>query len=294
MCADKHDIYQNVTDIILKQLEQGTRPWQQPWKGLNHLQLPVNYSTGKHYRGINILLLLSAGLERGFTTNQFATFDQWKQQKECIRKGEKSSIIVKYDMFEKEVDGEIVELPFLKTYNVFNRCQLQSYQYDSENQPERRNLVERLDRVDTYISNIGASISHDGGYRAFYRPSSDSIHMPQPEEFAGTETQSPTEAYYSTLLHETVHWTGHEKRLNRSLKTRSAKSSYAMEELVAELGAAFLDAKLEIADAPRPDHADYLNSWLSIIKEDKKAIFTAASEASKACDYLDGLQVPKS
>ena len=135
----------------------------------------------------------------------------------------------------------------------------------------------------------GATIHHGGG-RAFYRPSTDSIQLPPREAFIGTPTSTPAESYYSTLCHELCHWTSHESRCNRQLGKRFGDQAYAVEELVAELGAAFLCADLRITDAPRTDHAQYLASWLAVMKADKKAIFTAASKASEAAAFLAALQ----
>jgi antirestriction protein ArdC len=129
-----------------------------------------------------------------------------------------------------------------------------------------------------------------GGERAFYRPADDIIQMPERERFLGTETSTPTEAYYGTLLHELTHWTGAKKRCDREFGKRFGDQAYAMEELVAELGAAFLCADLGISVTPRQDHAAYIDNWLSVLKADKKAIFTAASKAAQASDYLAGLQ----
>jgi antirestriction protein ArdC len=146
-----------------------------------------------------------------------------------------------------------------------------------------------IERAEAFVAATAAQIDH-GGTRAFYRPSTDSIQLPPREAFIGSPTRSPAESYYSTLCHELVHWSSAESRCNRQLGKRFGDHAYAMEELVAELGAAFLCADLQITDDPRADHAQYLAHWLSIMKEDKKAIFTAASKASEAAAFLTGLQ----
>lgn len=142
-----------------------------------------------------------------------------------------------------------------------------------------------IEQAERFISDTGATIVH-GGERAFFRPSSDSIHIPPREAFVGTATSTPAEGYYSTLCHELAHWTGVENRCNREFGKRFGDQAYAMEELVAELASAFLCADLGIADLPRADHAQYLGHWLGVMKADKKAIFTAASKASQAVEFL--------
>jgi antirestriction protein ArdC len=144
-------------------------------------------------------------------------------------------------------------------------------------------------RAETFVAATGASIAH-GGDKAYYRPSTDSIQLPPREAFIGSPTSSPAESYYSTLLHELTHWTSMESRCNRQLGKRFGDAAYAMEELIAELGAAFLCADLGITDEPRADHAQYIDHWLTVMKADKKAIFTAASKASAAADFLISLQ----
>ena len=153
----------------------------------------------------------------------------------------------------------------------------------------RRPSSRRSRQAEAFVAATGAAISHGGG-RAFYRPSTDSIQLPPREAFTGTATSTPAEAYYSTLCHELTHWTSAETRCNRQLGKRFGDQAYAMEELVAELGAAFLCADLGITDEPRADHAQYLATWLSVLKADKKAIFTAASKASEAAAFLAAFQ----
>ena len=150
-------------------------------------------------------------------------------------------------------------------------------------------VITPIERAEAFVAATGASIAHGGG-RAFYRPSTDSIQLPPREAFIGTSTSTPAESYYSTLLHELSHWTSAEGRCNRQLGKRFGDQAYAAEELIAELGAAFLCADLGITDEPRADHAQYLASWLSVLKADKKAIFTAASKASEAAAFLASLQ----
>jgi len=285
------DLYDQITGKIIEQLEQGVAPWRQPWTGAMEtpFRIPENKTTGKHYRGINIPLLWSAAAEKEYTTHQWASFKQWAEKKEYVRKGEKATTIVYYDTIERQKDDEITKIPFLKMSFVFNRCQLQSYKPEELVKPDQTDFVTRIQKADDFINNTGAIVKH-GGSRAFYNPPQDYIQMPPTFAFTGTETQNPTEAYYSTKLHELSHWTAPEKRCNRQLGKRFGDDAYAFEELVAEISSAFICAELEITDGPQPDHAAYLGHWLTVLKQDKKAILTAASMASKAGDFMKSLQ----
>jgi antirestriction protein ArdC len=288
----RRDIHQHVTDTIIQQLEAGTVPWHKPWNGGNDrlLSIPQNFTTGKRYRGINILLLWTSANNQQFASDEWASFKQWQGKKEVVRKGEKGSLIVYYDTFEKEVEDEIKKIPFLKMSHVFNRCQLVSYEAAKpEELCTSENLVKRIEHVEKFIKNTNVEIEHTG-FSAYYRPTLDKIVMPWPEAFIQTETCTPTEGYYSTLLHELTHWTGYPSRLDRKGGKKFGDNGYATEELIAELGAAFLCTEFGIATADKGDHASYIKHWLEVLKENKHCIITAASEASKACDYLQSLQ----
>lgn len=288
-------VYETITATIIQQLEQGVRPWHKPWHTETPsvaFKIPTNPITGKDYRGINIPLLWHAADDKGFTTNEFATFNQWVQKKETIRKGEKGNTIIFYDLMEKENEKhEIEKVPFVKTAIVFNRSQLQSYNKEEITNEEKAPLFERIEHVDNFIKNTGARIKYDGGNRAYYSRLTDDIHMPYPDKFIGTPTQDAKEGFYSTMLHELGHWSGNEKRLNRQFGKRFGDKAYAFEELVAEMTSAFVCCRLDITDAPRQDHANYLGSWLEVLHSDNKAILTAASKASQAADYLASLQI---
>jgi antirestriction protein ArdC len=285
------DLYQQVTDTIISHLEAGTAPWHKPWKGGDSIpfRLPKNYTTGKHYQGVNILLLWAASMDKEYSLNEWASFKQWSSKKESIRKGEKGTLITYYDTFEKEVEGEIKSIPFLKCSVVFNRSQLASYETEKETAWEPCPLPEMVEKADTFIANTKVAVK-ETGYKACYVPSIDEIYMPTKNSFINTEELTSTEAWYATLCHELVHATGHEKRLNRKFGKRFGDNSYAFEELVAEMGAAFLCASLEITNTPKKEHANYISHWLNILKQDKQAIFTAASAASKAVEYLKTIQ----
>ena len=291
--SNRRDIHQQVTDTIIKQLEKGTVPWHKPWQGedTRAFELPYNGITNNHYRGINIVLLWSSAIEKQYSSAEWGTFKQWADKKEMIRKGEKGSMIVYYDTIEKEEDDEIRKIPFLKTSYVFNRCQLNSYEPSSieESTESRLSLVERIQTVDNFVSNTKAIIEH-GQRGACFSPKEDKIYMPVTEAFVDTASCTATEGYYSTLLHELVHWSGTPNRLDRTKGKKFGDQNYATEELVAELGAAFLCTEYDIATAEKGDHAAYIASWLKALKDNKHCIITAASEASKAVHYLKGLQ----
>lgn len=287
------DLHQQVTDTIIRQLETGIAPWQCGWMGGKAYQpgLPLNHTTGKHYRGVNILLLWCAGIEKNFDCDQWATFRQWQAKKEHIRKGEKGTLIVYYDVMEKEVEGidEAVKVPFLKSSYVFNRCQLQSYEPAEEQQEPRPLLVEVVDKVEEFVANTHAAVSHIGSDACYHRKD-DIIYMPDMDKFITTEQCTATENYYATLLHELVHWSGAEKRLNRTKGKKFGDNDYAREELVAEMGAAFLCTGFGLPTADKGSHAAYIDNWLQVLRNDKYCVIQAASQASKAVDYLHGIQ----
>lgn len=287
----RKDVYEQVTNVIIEQLEKGVIPWQQCWKGDNSiLGLPKNVVSGKNYQGINIVLLWCASLKHEYKSAEWATFKQWHEKKETIRKGEKGNLIVYYDTFEKEVDGEIKNIPFLKSSIVFNRCQLASYTQEIPEQEVSTDLlVDKIDPLDEFIGNLDALIVHRNG-GACYIPSTDTIYMPFPEMFQNTSTCTATEGYYSTLLHELVHWTGKSTRMNRNGGKKFGDKNYASEELVAELGAAFLCSDFGIATIEKGDHAGYIAHWLEVLKENKHCLIAAASEASKAVKYMHDLE----
>ena len=293
MTAQRIDVYTQVTNNIIAAIEAGAGDWQMPWhrsgEGLNR---PVNIDTNNAYRGINVVSLWAAAQARGFGTGTWGTYRQWQNNGAQVRKGEKASLVVFYKEFDVEEatdDSETEQGKRLmaRASWVFNADQVDGYAAPSL--PEPTDPVQVLDKAERFIAGTGAVVRH-GGSRAFYRPSDDIIQMPERERFLGSETSTATESYYATLLHELTHWTGHDRRCDRQFGKRFGDDAYAMEELVAELGAAFLCADLGVTLIPRPDHAAYIDNWLKVLKVDKKAIFTAASQAAKATDYLGGLQ----
>lgn len=286
------DVHDQVTTTIIDQLEKGVIPWQKPFRdnSFTPFNIPVNFTTGNRYRGINIVLLWSSAIKNSYSTDEWASFKQWQSKNERIRKGEKGNLVVYYDTFEKEVDGETKKIPFLKSSYVFNRCQLEGF--EPPKPPEHLEIFEfgeKIDAIEDFVANTQAIVEfHDGG--ACYIPSQDKIMIPNLENFTSTATCTATEGLYSTLMHELTHWSGAEHRLNRITGKRFGDQNYATEELVAEFGAAFLCAGFGLATVEKGDHAGYIDNWLKILREDNRAIFRAASEASKAVDYLNALQ----
>jgi antirestriction protein ArdC len=291
----RQDVYQGITDRIVAELEQGVRPWFKPWNDTHAAGLitrPLR-ANGIAYRGINILMLWQAAQASGYVFPTWMTFKQAIDLGAHVRKGEKGSLVVYADRIRRtETDAETgedseTEIPILKGYTVFNVEQIEglpAHFYSVPNLPTAQ--VPRIARADDFFAATGAMVVH-GGSRACYIPSIDAIQMPFIGDFRDAES------YYGTLAHEMTHWTKHESRLNRDLgRKRFGDEGYAFEELVAELGAAFISADLELTPDIRDDHAAYIGSWIKVLKNDKRAIFAAASHAQRAADFLHGLQTP--
>ena len=289
--TERFDVHQHITDQIVSAIEAGAGTWQMPWHRSSHaLTRPKNIASGNAYRGINILSLWVAAESRGYEQGIWGTYKQWQEAGAQVRKGEKSSVIVFYKELERDGEDESDQggarrTLFARASRVFNVAQVDSFALPEGDAVPTEDRITPIEAAEAFTAGTGARITI-GGDRAFYRPSEDAITMPDRPRFVGTETLSPTEAWYATLLHELTHWTGAKHRLDRDLSGRFGSDSYAIEELVADLGAAFLCAELGITANPRADHAAYLAGWLKVLKADKKAIFTAASAAGKAADYL--------
>lgn len=306
--APKIDVHEAITAKIVAAIEAGAGAFEMPWHRPGvAFTIPKNALTTKPYNGSNILSLWIDADDKKFEHQVWATYKQWEEIGAQVRKGEKGSLIVKYgewvpkDRREQDQgakpddDEDNGKRLYAKPAWVFNVGQVDGYEIAPS--VPRADLTQRLDHVDAFIAATGAEF-RAGGQRAFYRHrdskgEGDFIQLPERNLFTGTATSTPTEAYESTRLHELTHWCGAEHRLNRKFGERFGDKAYAFEELVAELSAAFLCAGLEITNSPRLDHAQYLTHWLDVLKGDTKAIFTAASLATRAVDYLHALQ-PKS
>lgn len=283
----KFDVHAGVTREIIQAIEAGASRFEMPWHLKSGATLPRNALTGRGYRGINAVTLWSASRMRSLGTPYWATFRQWNMLGAKIRGGEKSTLIVFYKR-EASNDGDDAasekrsSKTVLRYSAVFNAAQVDGWQGDA---PPRPDQALRLEPVDAFVGAIGAVIRY-GGLAAYYNPTFDRIHMPNREDFVPSSTRTETEGFYSVLLHEHIHWSGHRSRLDRNLENRFGDAAYAMEELTAELGAAFLCAELGISVHPRKDHAAYVVSWLAILRQQVTAIFKAASSASIATAYL--------
>jgi antirestriction protein ArdC len=288
--APRADLYARVTDAIVADLETGVRPWMKPWSaGAGQISRPLR-ATGQPYSGVNVLLLWAEAAARGFSAPVWMTFRQALALGGHVRRGEHGATVVyanRITRIEAGEDGHDLErsIPFLKAYTVFNVDQVDGLPAEFYAPPAARlDPAARIAHAEAFFAATGAEIRH-GGDSAYYALTSDHVQMPRFECFESAE------AYYATLAHECVHWTRHPSRLNRDLgRRRWGDEGYAREELVAELGAAFLCADLGLALTPRPDHASYLQSWLEVLNGDKRFIFTAASHAQRACDHLHALQ----
>jgi len=276
------NVYEKITEQILAQLERGTVPWRKPWR----TSFPKNLVSGKPYRGINVLMLGVQGYESAY----WATFRQVEKLGGTVKKGEHGTLVVFTNWFEvmdKET-GEEKEIPFLKSYVVFNLAQTTGIEVPAE---EQKAPVSPIARCEEVVSGMADKprIGFDGGSRAYYLPLTDSVHLPAKTKFESTE------GYYGTLFHELVHSTGHAKRLARKGVIDVAgfgSESYSQEELVAEIGAAFLCGTTGIDTGIVENSASYIAGWLKSLRDDRKLVVVAAAQAQRAVDYINGSTAP--
>ena len=282
---DKRDVYQKVTNAIINAIENGNvGTWRMPWHTSGRYAFsPINVVSKKPYRGINTLCLWAAAQAKGYERGEWATYQQWQDKGAQVRKGEKATTVVfwKFANNAESEDGEDTpksgsRLLFTRGYSLFNAAQVDGYTPKAE--PDMP-MPERIERAERFFRGIGADLRH-GGNRAYYSVDGDYIQMPPFGAF------HENISYYSTLAHEHTHYTAKDNRCDRQLGKRFGDLAYAAEELIAELGAAFTLAHLGLSTEPREDHAQYISSWLRVLKADSKAIFTAASKAQQATDWL--------
>jgi antirestriction protein ArdC len=287
--ATRVDLYQQVTDAVMAELELGVKPWKRPWN-TGGAGLPLRHN-GEPYRGINVLVLWMAMAARGYTSPYWMTYRQAAALGGQVRKGERATAVTYTNIFQRQQempDGTQEErsIWFLKSYAAFNACQIDSL--PARFFPSGGDAVatpgERIDEAEAFFANTGALI-RTGGYQAYYAPDADIIQMPPREAFVYPE------AYYATLAHEMGHWTGHPSRLAReTLSRRHSDEARAVEEILAELTAAFTCASLGIDHDLKADSTAYIGSWLRVLAQDKRFIFVAAAHAQRACDWLWSLQ----
>ena len=289
---DRTSLYAEITDKIIAELEAGRVPWVQPWgmaAAKAPLAMPRNASTHRRYSGINVLILWGAVVEGGFSGQSWLTFRQALGLGGNVRKGERGKTVVYADRFTPEDERRRAEqtgeapgaIPFLKRFTVFNtdQCEGLSEEIAKVAPPPPPGLIEP--QAEALIAATGADF-RIGGARAFYSPTHDFIQVPPPQAYF-----EPIN-WHRTACHELAHWVGHPSRLARDLSGSYGSKAYAREELIAEMAGAFVCASLGIAPTVR--HADYIGSWLEVLREDDRAIVRAASAASKAADYLLAFQ----
>ncbi|MGD0108045.1 MAG: zincin-like metallopeptidase domain-containing protein [Rhodopila sp.] len=291
--SEFRDVYSKITDRIITDLEQGVRPWMRPWSAehaAGKITRPLRHN-GIPYKGINVVMLWSASVVKGYSCPLWLTFKQALELGGNVRKGEHGELVVYANRITRTETDEkgaeqIREIPFLKGYTVFNaeQCEGLPAQYSAKADAPALLPAVRIERADRFFAATGVDIRH-GGTRAYYAEGPDYVQMPPFETFRDAESHA------ATLAHELTHATKHEKRLARDMgRVRWGDEGYAKEELVAELGSAFLCADLEITPEVREDHAAYIGHWLKALQDDKRLIFTAAAHAQRAADYLHSLQ----
>ena len=280
--GETFDIYQTVTNQILEVMETATGQGRRLWDA--QPSLPMNLATGKPYTGMNTLILWGAAISRGYRSPYWLTFKQAQAMGGQVRKGEHGALCIFYKPWESEGtnsetgETETTRGAVLKSFRTFNLDQIDGITAPAT---EPRAAFEILADAEALLQRTPAPI-REGGDRACYIPSLDEIRMPARETFVNPE------AFYSVACHEMTHSTGHKTRLDRDFSGRFGTEAYAMEELIAELGAAFLCAEVGILPTTREDHAHYLANWIKVLKGDTKAIFTAAAAASKAAAFIKG------
>ncbi len=270
-------VFESLTSTFIKRIEDGlTGKWEKPWLDLGE-GIATNAETNNRYQGGNILLTLVAAYEAGYSGPYWATYKQWANIGGQVKKGERGTRLLFWKTVERvNSDGEQVVIPFANSFTVFHADQQEGW---VRPEPPVMNSIERVEEADRFFESVGARVV-EGGDRACYSPEEDYIRVPKATQFKDVE------GFYSTLAHEYAHWTGHKSRLNRF---GDGAEAYAMEELVAELTAAFVCSTLSITASPRDDHVAYLSHWLKALKEDPKALWRAASQATQAHNYLSQL-----
>lgn len=286
----KQEAFEKIKTRVLELMETEGSNWTKSWISN---QRPINFHTRKHYRGMNHFWL---AVQDQFKSCEWGTFKQWSDQGYRIKKGSKACFVVFCEIREKkqewlegkELDkynstGKLPTFFFWKVYNVFNAEQIEGYDIPVAPEYKEELTQDDADRVNDFISECGPRVHFGFSDTPCYDAYADAIHMPEKDAFFSDVD------YYSTLLHELTHWTGHKSRLDRDLDNSYGTEEYAKEELIAEIGSAFLCQLQGVEKTVRADHAQYLNSWMKIIRDDENALSSAFSKAQKAVDYLDSL-----
>jgi antirestriction protein ArdC len=283
----KKDIYQEVTDKFITAIESGTVPWQCPWDKTGDTSLPTNHSTGNVYQGINVISLWMAQHLQQFASSRWMTYKQAQAAGGQVRKNEESNEIFFFKILEKELDeidqqtgeNKIIYIPLPKVYKVFNLDQIDGIDVEIDDVPSDKSVFDPIETMESVLNNSGIKIN-EGGLKAFYRISTDEITMPNRFRF------SHASSYYASVMHELTHATKHKTRCDREhYRHDNLKVQYAFEELVAEIGSTFILTDLGINESFE-NHASYIDSWLTLLKDDKRAIFKAAAQAQKAHHWV--------
>ncbi|MDX2276181.1 MAG: zincin-like metallopeptidase domain-containing protein [Hyphomonadaceae bacterium] len=278
---ERASIYARITDQIVAAIERGVETKRMPWHhDGSAIYRPTNVASKKAYRGINTLALWASADAKGYPSGLWGTFKQWFELGAMVRKGERASAVVLWKQVQAPDAEDDKKRFFARGYSVFNVAQVDGHE------PEAIDLIaetERLAHAEAFIAALGVNTIR-GGDMAFYRPSTDTVHLPPFERFFDTASA------YGVELHECGHASGAAHRLNRDLSGRFGSAPYAAEEVIVELASGFVLADLGIAHNPRDDHASYIASWLALLKEDPRAIFTAASKAQEIADWMHAQQ----
>jgi antirestriction protein ArdC len=283
--ASRSDLYTRLTAEIGAAVRRGAGEWKMPWHHDGAAPArPTNATSGRRYRGINVLALWVAAVGQGYGSGSWATYQQWQALDAQVRRGERATTVVLWKELKgagdvEEGDADRPKL-FARAFSVFNRAQVEGY---ADPEPPVLDEAERLTAAESFLDRLEISTVY-GGEAAFYAPGPDRVHLPDFARFTDAA------AYYATRAHECAHATGAPHRLDRDLSGRFGSEAYAAEELVAELTAAFVMADLGLANRPRPDHAAYVQSWLKVLNDDPRAIFTAAAKAQAAADWMHSQQ----
>jgi antirestriction protein ArdC len=276
------EIHRTIADQVIKAMETSGTNWVKSWTTPTG-QLPTSMSTGKQYRGINLLILGMTRAANGYGSHHWATYKQWTSMGAQVQKGQKSTTVILYKpiTIKDKATGEDKMVPLLRTFSIFNADQVDGYETPAiVDEIDHTKLTQPDTLADQLAERAGCDVRFSDPDRAFYSPGHDFVNMPRATQF-GTVTD-----YAATLLHELTHWTGHKNRLDRQFAMTNGTKDYAKEELVAELGAAMMCGSLGITPAPREDHAKYLAGWMRRLKDEPKIIFSAAAKANKAAEWI--------
>lgn len=284
-----HDLHAEITNDIIAAIEAGVDEFVMPWHGADAIGLPQNALTDGYYHGINLLVLMMRARRAGYGEPVWATYRQWQEMGRQVSKGQRGTRTILYKPMPPQEDNDHEDddgrpRVYTRTSYLFNVAQTDNYTAPAEPDMPCADQISPVARAEALIAASGAEIV-EGGSKAQYEAQADRIIMPDRSRFDGRGIGDPTAAWYNTLFHELVHWSGAAHRLDRPAG-RVASAQYGFEELVAEIGSAFMMAALGIPNMPAHSYAGYVANWLQALKDDKRFIFKAAAEAGRAAEYL--------